>query len=178
MRPIHLICPAAEYAEFTSLLENRLTDLGLDVRQERFRTEWLFDLPYLRNLKRLISEKAKSGFVVFFGGSLELFPRQADLLLCFSAYHRWFDQNRMRVIPHAWTPIKPPENLQGSGLIWDRKPALRVGFMGRTFRSVTATNYALRSPQAIKNWIISGALNRTPEVAAFLQQSFGNPAKA
>jgi hypothetical protein len=50
--------------------------------------------------------------------------------------------------------------------------------MGRTFRTVTAPNYALKFPQAIKNWIVSGALKRSPEVIGLLQQSLGHSMKS
>lgn len=133
--------------------------------------EWRFDRAYVKTLKKLIREKSKSRFVVFSPQSTEMFLKEADLTLLFSAYSRWFDPKTMHVIPHLWTPAKTQTAV--AELIWKKKPPLRVGFMGRAYEDSRQISLISRFPRFFKHWLLKGTFLKHPELVAILNGSLG-----
>src|SRR5262249_3390967 len=87
-------------AEFAGVL----ADLGHSVEVLKLPSFFLSELTSLRLrlLRELVRSKAENSFVIFFPDSTELFLKEPDFTLSFSAYSDWFDPDRMRVIPHLW----------------------------------------------------------------------------
>ena len=119
----------------------------------------------LNALRKLLKEKSQTHVVIFSPNTTEFFPEEADYLLVFSAYRSWFRPEKMRVIPHLWTPMEAPNGT--SDLKWNSKPPLRIGFMGRSHSTSRLANFALKLPRWMKAWCLRADYLRFPMIAAF-----------
>ncbi len=139
-----------------SILEEAFDELKLDVETIRLPFFYLSALTpaRLNSIRNLLAEKAKDAFVVFFPNTVELFPPEADCTITFSAYRSWFEPKHMRVIPHPWTPVRLPEHVEE--LAWRGKPALRVGFMGRSHATSKLARLIQKAPDSVKEALTHG----------------------
>ena len=155
--------------DLATIFERAFQEVGADVEVVRLPAFWMSDLTSQRvtNLKNLLEEKSRTHLVIFSPGTAELFLKEADCIVLYSAYRSWFERETMRVIPHLWTPVTTPENVDD--LRWNDKPPLRVGFMGRSHSSSRLAKLLLKSPTAIKEWWLRGLYLRSPRMTAFLK---------
>lgn len=169
MRKVCIVCLAHDSFDVAGILGAALTKRGVELEIVRIPYFGLYDLTYerLRNLQAALREKSSGAFVIFFSDTTEIFLDEADLLLCYSAYRSWFDPRRMRVIPHLWTPVAAPENVDS--LTWNGKPPLRIGFMGRTHITSRLAKFVMTFPAAIKQWLIEGRYLQHPRRIALLR---------
>ena len=173
MADVHLIFASEQIPDVISVFENAFQQARLSVETTRIASTWMFDRAYVRRLRSLIHDAKSHSFTILHPPA-ELLLDDADLVVPFSAYRSWYDPQKMRVIPHLWTPIGFP---QAADLAWSKKPPLTVGFMGRTFRTSTVCRLARSAPPAIKRWLLSGALVRNAPLAALLNEKAGFAAK-
>jgi len=92
-------------------------------------------------------------FTVFLPGQADYFFAGADLSLHFSAYGRWFDPSRMRVIPHPWSSLRPATK---EALRWTSKPPLWIGFMGSTYTNSRIGRLIGKAPRFVRDLILRG----------------------
>jgi exostosin family protein len=170
MPRICLVFLVGEGFDCSSIFERALKDLGCSVDTVRIPNRWIHSISaqYLNDLRAVIAEKSRDSFVIFSPQSTELFLRQADFTILYSAYRSWFDAKRMRVIPHLWTPIKPPQD--ASPLLWQGKPPLRIGFMGRDYTNSRVVNFIQKLPRALKKWLLRGRYLRYPGLVTFMNR--------
>lgn len=157
-------------------IQNALDNVGVKAEIVNIQGRWLFRPSELRIIRAEISNRRSDTFTIFNPLSTELFLDQPDLTISFSAYKRWYDRQRIRVVPHMWTPILPPANVEI--LKWTNKPPARVGFMGRTYRYSLATRWPRYTPKIVRDWIVAGDVLRWPGVVAEMNRAFGFSAKA
>ena len=122
----------------------------------------------LNGLKKLLKEKSLTRSVIFCPGTIELFLKEADYMLLFSAYRSWYSRKTMGVIPHLWTPLGMPQST--SHLEWKNKPPLRIGFMGRSHSASRLGKMVLRSPHWMKKRFLRGTHLKYPKLMALLGQ--------
>ena len=169
MQKICLVFLVNEGFDSLTAFERAFREIGFDVDVIRIPNFWLDSLSknQLRSLRALFKEKkAKGRFLFFSPQSTELFMKEADLTVSFSAYRSWFNHDEMRVIPHLGTPVRPPESIDS--LRWASKPPLRVGFMGRIYDYSRLANFILQSPAPLKKRLLQGAHLRYPGLIALM----------
>ncbi len=152
--------------------EQAFKNAGFAVDCVRVPNFWISDLDRsrLRNIRRIIGQKKSEGqFVIFSPQSTELFLDEPDLILAYSGYRSWFDPKRMRVIPHLWTPTKPPKSKER--IVWTKKPALRVGFMGRVYTNSKIANLISKLPSGLKQKMLEGKYLQHPYGLAILNEA-------
>ena len=174
MADVHLIFASDQIPDVISVFENAFQQARLSVETTGIASTWMFDSAYVRRLRSIIRDTKRSSFTILHPPA-ELLLDDADLVVPFSAYRSWYDPQKMRVIPHLWTPIGFPQ--APDQLAWSKKPPLTAGFMGRTFRSSMVCRLARSAPPAIKRWLMRGALVRNTAVAALLNEKAGFAAK-
>lgn len=96
--------------------------------------------------------KEKHELIVFIPGTTELFLTEPDLTIMFAGYRSWCNPNSLKVIPHIWFPNSGSENK--AELIWQEKPPLSVGFMGKSYENSHLAKLASYLPKNIKNLLI------------------------
>ena len=168
MRKICLVFLVQKNFDFGNIIKTALAELQVDVE--------LIEVPYfgfsdLTNdrllwLRTLLQQKASDQFVIFFPGTTELFLQEADFMLVYSAYRNWFSPEKMRVIPHLWTPVGSPAKIDN--LTWRVKPPLRIGFMGRSHATSRLASFILKTPNALKKWLLQGKYLRHANLIAQL----------
>jgi Exostosin family len=170
MRKICFVCLAHESFDIAAIFETALAELKVDIEIIRLPHFFLSALTNDRfySLKKLLKQKSSDAFVIFFPDTAELFMKEADFTVVFSAYRSWFSQNRMRVIPHLWTPVRLPENVDD--LTWTEKPPMQIGFMGRSHETSRLANFILKFPNWIKEWLLQGNYLRYPYLIAQLNE--------
>lgn len=156
MQKICLVFLVTEHFDCLPVFEQAFKEVGFSVEAVRvpYREMHLLDGEYVNKLRTLLKEKSRDGFLIFSPQSTELHLKEADLTIVYSAYHSWFDETKMRVVPHLWTPVKPPQNTDR--LTWTSKPPLRVGFMGRDYTNSRFANIVSKSPSRFKQWLLRG----------------------
>jgi hypothetical protein len=156
MQKICLVFLANESFDCSTIFEQAFKEVGLSVETVRVphRSIHLLNRKYVNELRALLKEKSRDHFLIFSPQSTELFLEEADFTIVYSAYRSWFDERKMRVIPHLWTPVKPPQNVDY--LTWTSKPPLRIGFMGRDYTNSRFTNIVMKSPPRLKQWLLRG----------------------
>ena len=176
MRKLSLIIMDSIYFEHANAFERALKELNANVEVIRipyFRVEEL-TISKLRELKTLIREKSKTGFLMFCPGTAEFYIPEAHKLFVFSAYKHWHQPGKVTVIPHVWTAVKAPASIKH--LKWADKPPLRIGFMGSSYSAAKLANLVLRSPSWMRSWFLSGAYLKAIDVLAIMYQ-LGFPLK-
>ena len=144
--------------DFLTALERAFREIGFEVETHKIPCVWAFGKDYVNKLKVLFKEKSREQFLIFSPETTELFLKEADFTIIYSAYRSWFDQKKMRVIPHIWTPVGSPESTDH--LEWTSKPPLRIGFMGRSFTNSRLSNFVEKLPAQVKQWLLRGSYLR------------------
>jgi len=169
VRKVCLIFFVTEIFDSSVPFERAFIEAGFEVEVVRVPNIWLPDLTrrYINDLEAVIRKKKSQGyFVIFCPQSTELFLKEPHLTITYSAYRSWFDAARIRVIPHVWTPVKPPDSLEW--IRWADKPRLRIGFMGRSYGTSRLVKVLMKSPMMFKQWLLKGNHLRRPEIIALL----------
>ena len=156
MQKLYLVFLVTENFDCSPVFEQAFKEVGFSVETVRvpFRAIHLLDREYVNELRALLKEKSRDGFLIFSPQSTELHLEEPDFAIVYSAYRSWFDERKMRVIPHLWTPIQPPQNVDY--LTWTSKPPLRVGFMGRDYTNSRFANFVSKLPSRLKQWLLRG----------------------
>lgn len=123
-----------------------------------------FSRAKLRDIRRRLQRRHPDEVVVFCPGALEHFVDDADFSFQFSFYRTW-DQSRTIVIPHPWSPVQPPPEVD---LLWKEKPTLAVGFMGTTYAGSRAARLVAAAPKWLKEWVLDGGLVRHVDLQALM----------
>jgi hypothetical protein len=168
MPELCIVCLVQDDFDSAAFFERVFAKLNIDVeiiRAPHFLLSAL-RLDRLQRLKSLLKNKSANRFVVFFPNSTELFLEEADFLIVFSAYRSWFREESMKVIPHLWTPVDLPKNIDD--LTWTVKPPLRIGFMGRSHATSRLANIVINLPIWIKEWLLHGSYLRHTTLIALL----------
>jgi hypothetical protein len=170
MRKVCLVFSIIDSFDCLNAFEHAFKEIGYETETIKIPNTWISELNrnYVHNLKRLLKEKSKTQFVIFSPQSTELFLKEADFTLIYSAYRSWFNPEKMRVIPHLWTPVRSPVSVDY--LRWTRKPPLRIGFMGRFYSSSRLGNFVLNSPASLKRWLLRGAFLKYPGTIALMNE--------
>ncbi len=170
MRKICLVFLVGEGFDCSAIFEQAFNEIGFAVETIRVPNRWVHALSrrYVNELRALLKEKSKDHFLIFSPQSTELFLNEADFTIVYSAYRSWFDEKKMRVIPHLWTPIKPPQNTEC--LTWTSKPPLRIGFMGRDYTNSRLANIILKSPVRLKRWLLRGSYLNHPDLLVLMNK--------
>jgi len=163
---IFLSTSAFDGKPLITAFEKAFSELELDaeIRTVHASPSGIISLQELNGFKRLVRDCSANRFVIFHSGMLELFLEEPDFLLLFSAYRTSFNSDRVRVLPHIWTPTGVPEDT--GFLNWSAKPALRLGFMGTLHGTSRLQKLVLSSPRFIRNWLLSGAYLRNTHLNA------------
>ena len=167
MGKICLVFFANESFDCLTSFEQAFKGIGFDVESIRIPNIWITEISRknVSYLKALITEKKAQGkFVIFSPQSTELFLREPDVTIIFSAYQSWFIPKKMQVIPHLWTPVRRAASIDE--LKWKSKPALRVGFMGRLHKTSRLAALAVNFPMSLKRWLLKGVYLKYPSVIA------------
>jgi hypothetical protein len=173
-RKICLVYLADGSLDYLPALERALKESGFDVETNKIPSLWLFSRNYVKKLKSLLNEKSQDQFLIFVPQTTELFLKEPDFTLIYSAYRSWFDHTKMRVVPHFWTPVDPPKSIQN--LRWTSKPPLKIGFMGRSYANSRLSNVILKLPKQLKQWILRGRYLQHVNLIA-LMNDYGFPFK-
>ena len=170
MRKICLVFFVNEKFNCLPIFEQAFQEMGFEVETISLPNIWISELDRKRvnKLKMLLKEKSKTHYVIFSPQSTELFLEDADFMLIFSAYQSWFNSEKMRVIPHLWTPVRLPQ--PSNHLLWTSKPPLRIGFMGRSYATSRLANIVLKSPMSVKRWLLRGRFLRHPTAIAAMNE--------
>ncbi len=170
MTKICIVCLVHGNFEIVANFERALAQLKVDAEIVIIPHFFLSGLTKDRfhSLTKLLKDKSSEAFVVFFPDSTELFLGEADFMVVFSAYRSWFNKKKMRVIPHLWTPVALPDNVDD--LTWKEKPPFRIGFMGRSHATSRLASFTLQSPGWIKKWLLRGSFLRHANLIAQLNE--------
>ena len=162
MQKICIVFLVTENFDCLPVFEQAFREAGFLIEAVRipFREMHLLDGEYVNELRGLLKEKSGDGFLIFSPQSTELHLKEPDFTIVYSGYRSWFDERKMRVVPHLWTPVKPPQNIDR--LIWTTKPPIRVGFMGRDYTNSRFANIVLKSPSQLKHWLLRGSYLHYP----------------
>ena len=166
MKKICLVALVDHNCNFLIALERALSEIGFEVETHKIPFLWNFNKDYVDRLNALLKERSQEQFLIFSPESTELFLKEADLTIVYSAYRSWFDQEKIRVIPHIATPVKPPKSIDH--LTWTSKPPLRIGFMGRSFANSRLTNFVEKLPVQLKLWLLRGSFLRNAVVVGLM----------
>lgn len=168
MPKICIVCLVTPSFDTAIIFEQAFAGLNVEVEIIRIPNFFLYDLSLkrLRDIRTLIRDKSRNNFVIFFPNTTELFLEEADLMVAFSGYRTWFRPERMRTIPHLWTPIDLPKDVDD--LTWTGKPPLRIGFMGRSHATSRLANAVLNLPVWIKERLLRGSYLQHPTLIALL----------
>lgn len=175
MRKICLVGLVEYSCDFLIALDRALSEIGFEVETHKIPCLWAFGRDYVNRLKTLLREKSQEQYLIFNPESTELFLNEANFTIIYSAYRSWFDQKKMRVIPHIWTPVGPPKSIDH--LTWTSKPPLRIGFMGRSFTNSRLSNIAAKFPAQLQQWLLRGSYLRNAAMIG-LMNDHGFPIKA
>ncbi|MEG8039075.1 hypothetical protein QP166_06820 [Sphingomonas sp. LR60] len=118
------------------------------------------------SIKRKLEPRASGELIVFCPGAREYFVEGPHISVAFSGYASWRAVERLLVVPHPWG-LADPGSLP---VDWTEKPSLTVGFMGSTYASSRAATLCARLPRAAKEWILRGALARSLQRQAMLEE--------
>ena len=179
MRKVCLVFLINESFDCLTSFEQAYREIGCEVESIGLPNVWISDLnrKYVRDLKALIEKKkSQRNFLVFSPQSTELFLKDADLTLVYSAYRSWFNPKKMRVIPHLWTPVRSPKS--NEHLRWTTKPPLRIGFMGRFHTSSRLARIVSKLPKQVKQCILQGRYLRYPKAIGLLNELGVSPTAA
>lgn len=170
MRKICVVSLVHQSFDIATIVKEAFARLKVDVEVIEVPHFLLSELTTDRvdSLKQLLKQKSLEAFVIFFPDTTELFFQEPDLTLAYSAYRTWFDEKKTRVIPHLWTPVGLPSEIDG--LTWKEKPPLRIGFMGRSHATSRLATSTLRLPKRIKEWLLLGKLLQHPNLIAKLNE--------
>jgi glycosyltransferase involved in cell wall biosynthesis len=147
-------------------LERALTELGCKVEVIRFPYFWVITNERLSSLRAFLQQRSANQFLIFCPDSTELFLEEPDFTLTYSAYRSWYSAEKMRIIPHLWSPIKAPVN--NRHLVWNSKPPLRIGFMGNSHETSRLAGIIRACPKSVRNWFLNGTYVRYPRLRALV----------
>ena len=164
MRNVCLFFLTSKQYDCASVFERAFQDLGYCCEVVRYPHFFLVTSSRLHDLRARLQIESSKHFVIFFADTTELFLNEPDYTLTFSAYRTWYNTERMRVIPHLWTPVKALDAIDHPK--WIGKPPLRVGFMGGAHSGSRLAQLILKSPQFIKEWCLRGTFLRQSRLRA------------
>jgi hypothetical protein len=107
----------------------------------------------IRAISRFIAHLKRSSLVIFCPGSEELFLREANHLIVFSAYGSWGDWTRTTLLPHPWSAIPKPLE---EHVTWNQKPPLSIGFMGTGYAQSKIAKIVRRTPKQFRQLLLRG----------------------
>jgi hypothetical protein len=170
MSKVALISLANETVDISAILAEAFLLEGSKLDVVRLPWEWNFKHRLISKIKRITAEFKREGkFVVLFPNTTEIFLRDVDFSILFSAYRRWFDDSRMHVIPHVWFPAGAVDDIEH--FTWKEKPPLRIGFMGTNNLTSRMIRFTSSLPTPIKQIILSGHYLRAPSLKAIISNS-------
>ena len=170
-RSVSFVFIESPWIKYEEIFASAFKRLGVDCK--------LYPLPALplgqrtisniRQIRQLISHLKQRSFVIFCPGSEELFLRDPDHLLIFSAYDSWGDQARISLVPHPWSALPPPME---RGLIWNHKPPLTIGFMGTGYAESKIATIVMRAPKQFRRLLLRSYHLKWPSLVG-LFNSYG-----
>jgi Exostosin family len=123
-------------------------------------------LPLVREIRRELRRTPEGAVSVYCSGLTELYVKDADLGLHFSAFRSWFDPERMRLLPHHWTTSEPRKEQK---LAWRAKPPFVIGFMGTAYADSRMGRLVSSAPFGMKERLLRGRHLRSASTVAALQ---------
>lgn len=175
MKQIFLLFLVDERFNLLTIFEQSFKENGFETDKIEIPYLWSFSSDYVNLLKRLFETMAKDKYLIFSPNSTELFLQKPNMTIAYSGYRSWFDPQRMRVIPHLWSPVKEPQSFDR--LTWTSKPPLRIGFMGRSFADSRLANFGRRLPFQVRRSLVRGRYIKYGSAMA-LMNDFGISLKA
>jgi hypothetical protein len=158
MLKVCLFFLTSEQYDCASVFEKAFQDSGYAHEVVRYPHFFLPTRERLRDLRARLRNVASTHFVILFADTTELFLKEPNYTLAFSAYRNWYNPSLVRVIPHLWTPVKAPTTVDS--LKWNDKPPLRVGFMGSAHSTSRLAQIVRRSPKFFKERCLQGSFLR------------------
>ena len=165
---VRVVGIAGPEVDYPSVLAQRFRDGGLRCELHSIPSSrvWGAWLPLLREIRRELRKTPADAVSVYCSGLTELFVKEADLSLHFSAFHSWFDPEKMRLLPHPWTTAEPEKR---KDLAWRGKPLLVIGFMGTGYADSRMGRLVSSMPMAVRERVLSGRHLRSATVTASFQ---------
>jgi hypothetical protein len=165
-----LISLTNETVDISTILAEAFLLEGAKLDVIRLPWEWNFTHGLITKIKKIAAKLKREGkFVVLFSNTTEIFLRDVDFTIVFSAYRRWFDPARMHVIPHVWLPTGVVDDIEP--FTWREKPPLRIGFMWTNPLTSRMTRFTSSLPPPIKQTILSGYYLRAPYLKAIISNA-------
>lgn len=142
--------------DFTNTLQDIFLKIGIDSSAIRVPNLylWEFTTKKIREIKQILKKTTENEFSIFIPNTTELFLKEADFTILFSGYRSWYNADKMRVIPHIWTPNLPVQNEKFQ--VWDQKPSLNIGFMGKSYTNSKLAKITSTLPKPLKKKLLKG----------------------
>lgn len=158
------------FADYPAKFRSALRSLGVDAEVETFPHLYSRELTgeTLARIRNLLRRQANDERLFFFPGALELFLDEADMSFHCSAYRSWFDPERMTVIPHPWTSVRPGPDR--NSLRWRTKPSCNIGFMGSTYSGSRGGHMAAALPAFARRWLLEGRIRQNAGLVTWLYE--------
>lgn len=159
-------------SDYTTTLQDIFWKRGVDAEVIRFPKLHLFQCTTkkIRQIKQILKKTTENEFSIFIPYPAELFLEEADFMILFSAYRSWYNAEKMKVIPNIWTPVLPTQNENLS--VWEQKPALNIGFMGKSYTNSRLTKIIRALPKPLKQKLLKGDYLRNTSLIG-ISNSFG-----
>lgn len=109
----------------------------------------------VRKVKEVL-RRGRDEFTVLIPFTTELYLKEADLSLLFSAYKSRHAPDREKIIPWVWCNPSPEGIPDLNHWRWSTKPALSVGFQGNSYEGRKCVRWSLRLPKKVKDQLLAG----------------------
>lgn len=159
-----------EHADYPAIVRRALAsiDLAAEVDSVPHMYTRDFTRAKLKHFRHVLLRRHPDERVLFWPGPIELYLDEPDLSFACSAYRSWFDEQRMMVLPHPWTPASPLADRVT--LRWHSKPPCAIGFMGSSYRNSRGASVVARLPESVRRWILEGRLRTDADRLAWLYE--------
>jgi len=158
------------FADYPAKVRSALRSLGEDAEVETFPHLYSRELTgeRLARIRNLLRRQTKDELLFFFPGALELFLDEPDMSFHCSAYRSWFDPERMTVIPHPWSSVRPGPDR--NAVRWRTKPECSIGFMGSTYSGSRGGRIAAALPAFARRWLLEGRIRQNAGLVTWLYE--------
>jgi hypothetical protein len=152
---VRVVGIAGPVVDYPTVIVQHLRESGLrgELCSIPFSRVWGSRLSLLREVRRELRKTPPSAISIYCAGLTEMYVKEADLSLHFSAFRNWFDPRRMRVMPHHWAIAEP---IEVRNLVWREKPPLTIGFMGTGYVNSRMGRLISSMHIRVKERILSG----------------------
>lgn len=156
-RPVRIVAldMGPDYCRY---IQQQLEARGIECNLTKIAPFCLLEPAHLAHVEptRKLLQRQTNELVIFSPFTSELFLEEPDFTIAFSGYRSLYQPEHLKIIPYVWKKNQVMDFSGVPGLLWNQKPDLSIGFLGRFYEDRKVVRYTRFLPHFLKKYLLQG----------------------